>query len=218
MSQWFRDELESPTAISDLQDITMDSLTRNQHLLPGFPTTLTSYFPYSAMPRHQLRLSFPKVPTMQQHLLSAIQVDTLCTLPRAQNTFPGDFLLVCHDLLTSAVCFSCLHRPVHGTEHVTQDAWHIYHKNHQFLGPCCLCPLLQPLSQESRYTEAAIYLPLRGCYKGEWVAECAEGRCGYLGRSSSSPKPNCSYTPLFSPFREGVCQDRASSKEIRCQR
>lgn len=146
------------------------------------------------------------------------RVDALCALPRAQNTFPGDFLLVRHDSLTSAVCFSCLHRPVHGTERVTPDAWHIYRKNHQFLGPCCLCPLLQPLSQEPRYTEAAIYLPLRGRYKGEWVAECAEGRCGYLGRSSSSPKPNCSYTPLLSPFREGVCQVRASSEEIRRQR
>ena len=146
------------------------------------------------------------------------RVEALCTLPWAQNTFPGDFLLVRHDSLTSAVCFSCLHRPVHGTECVTPDAWNIYRRNHQFLGPCCLCPLLQPLSQEPHYTEAAIYLPLCGRYKSEWVTECAEGRCRYLGRSSSSPKPNYSYTPLLSPFREGVCQDWASSEEIQHQR
>jgi len=95
------------------------------------------------------------------------RVDALCALPRAQNTFPGDFLLVCHDLLTSTVCFSCLHRPMHGAECITPDAWHIHRKNHQFLGPCCLCPLLQQLSQELHYTEAAIYLPLHGCYKGK---------------------------------------------------
>jgi len=146
------------------------------------------------------------------------RVDTLYALSWAQNTFPGDFLLVRHDLLTSAVHFSCLHRPMHGTEHVTPDAWHIYHKNHQFLGPCCLCPLLQPLSQEPHYAKTAIYLPLCGCYKGEWVAECAEGRCGYLDMSSSLPNPNCSYTPLLSPFREGVCQGQASSEEIWHQR
>ena len=104
---------------------------------------------------------------------------------------------------------------MHGTVRVTPDALRVYRENHQFLGPCCLCPLLQPLSQEPHYTEAAIYLPLRGRYKGEWVAECAEGRCGYLGRSSSSPKTYCSDTLLPSPFREGVRQARAPGEEIR---
>jgi hypothetical protein len=38
-----------------------------------------------------------------------------------------------------------------------------------------------PLSEESQFTEAAIYIPIFGCYTGEYVAECAKSRCGYLG-------------------------------------
>src|ERR1700742_4542741 len=74
-------------------------------------------------------------------------------------------------------------RPVHGVERVTPDALHIYRRNHKFLGPCCLCPLFWPGTKETHYTEAAIYLPVQGLYKGEYVAECAESKCGYLGKS-----------------------------------
>ena len=75
----------------------------------------------------------------------------------------------------------CLHRPVEGNERVRPDALHDYRKTHQFLGPCCLCPLLTPLSGESNFTEAAMYVPIFGRYAGEYVAECAKSRCGYLG-------------------------------------
>jgi hypothetical protein len=75
----------------------------------------------------------------------------------------------------------CLHRPVEGNERVKPDALHNYRKTHQFLGPCCLCPLLTPLSREYHFTEAAVYVPIFGRYAGEYVAECAKSRCGYLG-------------------------------------
>ena len=80
------------------------------------------------------------------------RVDTSCPLPQPQNAFSGDFLLGRHDSSTSDRCFICLHRPVHGTEHITPDALHIYHKTHQFLGPCCLCPLLWLLSESVKAT------------------------------------------------------------------
>jgi hypothetical protein len=67
---------------------------------------------------------------------------------------------------------------------VSPDEWRVFRENHEFLNPCCLCPLFERQGKDSRYTEAAIYLPLSGQYKGEWVAECAKGRCGYLGRLS----------------------------------
>jgi hypothetical protein len=67
---------------------------------------------------------------------------------------------------------------------VSPDEWRVYRENHQFLNPCCLCQLFEPQGKNSRHTEAAIYLPLSGQYKGEWVAECAKGHCGYLGRLS----------------------------------
>ena len=76
------------------------------------------------------------------------------------------------------------HRPVEGKERVRPDALHKYRETHQFLGPCCLCSLLTPLSEESHFTdftEAAVYVPIFGRFAGEYVAECAESRCGYLG-------------------------------------
>ena len=75
-----------------------------------------------------------------------------------------------------------LHRPVEGNKRVRPDALHDYRKTNQFLGPCCLCPLLMPLSRESHFTEAAMYIPIFGRYAGEYVAECAKSRCGYLGQ------------------------------------
>jgi hypothetical protein len=40
---------------------------------------------------------------------------------------------------------------------------------------------MTPLSNESHFTEAAMYVPIFGRYAGEYVAECAKSRCGYLG-------------------------------------
>jgi hypothetical protein len=60
-----------------------------------------------------------------------------------------------------------------------------YRERYQFLGPSCLCPLLQPLSEEPAFKEVAIYIPVFGRYAGEYVAECANSRCGYLGQLSS---------------------------------
>ena len=134
------------------------------------------------------------------------RVDSLHTVPQPPNADTDDLVLVCHDSLTFCKMpfFHCLHRPVQGTKHVTPDVLRVYRKNHQFLRPGCLCPLFQPLSKEPGFTKAAIYLPLHGRYKGEWVVDCAKSRCGYLGRSSFSLTMICSYTELPSASREGL--------------
>ncbi|KAF8329621.1 hypothetical protein F5887DRAFT_923743 [Amanita rubescens] len=59
---------------------------------------------------------------------------------------------------------------------VPPDELCLYRQTHQYIGPGCLCPLLEPLTA---HKEAAIYLAVNG-YPGEYVAECADDRCGYL--------------------------------------
>jgi hypothetical protein len=61
-----------------------------------------------------------------------------------------------------------------------------YRETHQFLGPGCLCPLLAPVTKEATFIEAAIYVPMFGYYKGEYVAQCAKNRCGYVGEATLS--------------------------------
>ncbi|KAF8327321.1 hypothetical protein F5887DRAFT_924840 [Amanita rubescens] len=60
---------------------------------------------------------------------------------------------------------------------VPPDELCLYRETHQYIGPGCLCPLLEPLTA---HKEAAIYLAVNGLYPGEYIAECADDRCGYL--------------------------------------
>ena len=80
--------------------------------------------------------------------------------------------------------YSFLRRPARDSVRVSPDKWRDYRENHEFLNPSCLCALPKPQGKGEalRYIEVAIHLPLNGCYKVEWVAECAKGYCGYLGR------------------------------------
>ena len=77
-----------------------------------------------------------------------------------------------------------MHRPTTGEKRLKPDALRNYRNTHQFLGPCCLCPLkFGPLKKDGEpcFAEAAIYMPGVGRYEGEYIAECAKSRCGYLG-------------------------------------
>ena len=104
---------------------------------------------------------------------------------------------------------SFLCRPARDSVRVSPDQWCDYRENHDFLNPSCLCALLQPQGEGRvvRYTEAAIYLRLYGRYKGEWVAECANGCCGYLGRSLFPLKIGvltpCCLVPLERLYKKG---------------
>lgn len=54
-----------------------------------------------------------------------------------------------------------------------------HRKTHQFLGPCCLCPKVDP--NQPDFVEAAIFPVPRGVISGEYIATCARNRCGYFG-------------------------------------
>ena len=74
-------------------------------------------------------------------------------------------------------------RPIHKNERVAPSRLPEHRQNFQFLGPGCLCALLQPATERFVFTEAAIYIKMSGEYIGEYVTECAKGCCGYLGQS-----------------------------------
>jgi hypothetical protein len=61
-----------------------------------------------------------------------------------------------------------------------------YREVHQYLGPGCLCPLIEQMGNRPIFTEAAIYIAKVEPYKGEYVAGCAKSHCGYLGKSPFS--------------------------------
>lgn len=97
-------------------------------------------------------------------------------------------------------------RPVEEGFRLEPDHLRSYRDSHQFLGPCCLCPLVKgPLKKEGNYcfVEAAIYLRVSGRYAGEYVIECCKGRCGYLGRFLHSiiPWNKLKFVPLQSSTR-----------------
>jgi len=77
------------------------------------------------------------------------------------------------------------HRPTSENKRVTPTALYDHRQSHQFLGPCCLCPLF---AQDGRgaFVEAAILIETLGPHSGQYVAKCAQGQCGYLGQSPYS--------------------------------
>ena len=111
---------------------------------------------------------------------------------------------------------SFLRRHARDSVRVSPDKWHDYRENHEFLYPSCLCALLQLQGEGkvARYTEAAIYLRLYGRYKGEWVAECAKGCCGYLGRSLFPLKIGVLITMPPSTVGEALQEGGAPSQKL----
>ena len=62
------------------------------------------------------------------------------------------------------------------------DTWLEYHMQHEFKGLHCLCPLLWTTDEELPFTEAKILLKDSGDHVGEYIAECPNGHCEYLGQ------------------------------------
>jgi hypothetical protein len=60
-------------------------------------------------------------------------------------------------------------------ERVTPSDLEGYRLLYQFRGPGCFCSM-----QRKQFTEAAMYLALRGRFRGEYVASCARKRCKYF--------------------------------------
>jgi hypothetical protein len=71
---------------------------------------------------------------------------------------------------------------VEGGKRVTPDMLLEYRTRHKLQGPHCLCPLLRTTDEEPPLTEAKIMLKESGDHIGEYVAECPNGQCEYLGQ------------------------------------
>jgi hypothetical protein len=71
---------------------------------------------------------------------------------------------------------------VEGSKRVPPDMWLEYRRKYKFEGLRCLCPLLQTTDDEPPLTEANILVKDSGDHMGEYVAECPNGRCEYLGQ------------------------------------
>ena len=91
--------------------------------------------------------------------------------------------MVCNNSLFKVDLHPCLHRPVRDHVRVMPEGLHQY----RYLGPRCLCPLFQQISNGLAFTEAVIYITKVEPYKGKYVTGCAKSRCGYLGQSPFSP-------------------------------
>jgi len=126
------------------------------------------------MLRHQQTLRFPVIPMLRQQLLAKVyrSMDRVLTFDSKRLS-----LVIYHwyPRLTITRCyFHYLNRPVYEGECVQPDGLRNHRETHQFLGPCCICLLLKPLSIEPCFKEAAIYMLLMGLYKEEYIAECVE--------------------------------------------
>jgi hypothetical protein len=70
-------------------------------------------------------------------------------------------------------------RPVNDAgERVTPSDLEAHRLSHRFLGPCCICAASE---EQLIFTESAIVLVLSGRRAGQYVARCAQGKCGYYG-------------------------------------
>ena len=71
---------------------------------------------------------------------------------------------------------------MNGSKCVMPDMWLEYRMRHKFKGLHCLWPLLQMTDEELPFTEAKILLKDSGDHVTEYVAECPNGCCEYLGQ------------------------------------
>jgi hypothetical protein len=135
------------------------------------------------------------IPTYRQKLLHDIYKSTRCVLsfdPVKLELIPHYW----HVTMASEIYWpDCFYRPVREGARVPPAELRRHREVHQYLGPGCLCPLLEPLNQEPVFREAAIYLTTFGRYEGEYVAECAKSECGYLGPSLFSPMKRAAHAP-----------------------
>jgi len=107
---------------------------------------------------------------------------------------------------------------VDGNKRVTPDMWPEHRAHHKFQGLHCLCPLLRTVDEEPPFTEAKILLKGSGDHIGEYVAECPNERCGYLGQLPVGFQDKESLTRKNSSFGTKVCIIWHSGEDLRSQR
>ncbi|KAF8327320.1 hypothetical protein F5887DRAFT_924839 [Amanita rubescens] len=105
--------------------------------------------------------------------------------------------------------------PINAGARVPPDGLRQYRQTHEYLGPGCLCPLLERFSKTAPYKEAAIYLAIDGPYKGEYVAECAKHQCGYLVPIERIYPKNGIFLKTY-PLRDSPCPPQVfTEREVR---
>jgi hypothetical protein len=111
-----------------------------------------------------------------------------------------------------------LDRPINDAEQrVTPSCLTAYRLSHDFRAPSCLCSVLS--SDDTAYTETAIFKAFTGEFIGEYMAGCAEGRCGYLGEKSHFFSVCSTVNVLFlSWYGPHVQKTGLTFKEIPCSR
>jgi hypothetical protein len=87
-------------------------------------------------------------------------------------------LLSCKGVLRSHVHPSYRPTDRHGQK-IHPSRFAAYRETHEFLYPCCLC------AAGDRYVEAAIFQQTEGTGQGQYVAECATSKCGYMRKLAS---------------------------------
>ena len=78
-------------------------------------------------------------------------------------------------------CISIVPRPCANEERIRPSELQDHRVTHRVLGPCCLCPMVH--ASQPDFVEAAIYVLPVGPFSGQYVASCAQDRCGYFGES-----------------------------------
>lgn len=104
-------------------------------------------------------------------------------------------------------------RPSDGEKRVEPSSLEDYRRTHEFLGPCCLCPLFEPEGR-TIFTEASLCIAPSGQFCGEYVAQCAKGACGYLGKPNVPLDRGVLTFALFSATRRHIPQDWSSLEKI----
>lgn len=111
-----------------------------------------------------------------QHDLSASCIMT----PKPANLSPRDGQFFVHeyplDRLTSSIRPVEDHPPEEKIRVVPED-WYHFRATHDFRFPCCLCVRGSPMES---YTETEVCVETTGNYVGQYVAACAENKCGYI--------------------------------------
>ena len=126
------------------------------------------------------RLTFTAVVILQINFGNIADVSTgwLDGLGEISNIWSSKIVFVYHEPALN-------HRPTHTPMRIAPDAMRQYRSTNDMLGPCCLCPLINPMGPD--FVEATIYLATSGVYAGEYIASCTTDGCGYLGELRCLP-------------------------------
>jgi hypothetical protein len=75
-------------------------------------------------------------------------------------------------------------RPIEDENRVPPSGMRDHRVTNKMPNPICFCSMKFRNVNQPKFVEAAIYLITTGLYGGQYVASCANDRCGYFGESS----------------------------------